>query len=467
MTTELLPRSRARTWVLAGCAVILIWLVVSRSFAAYLAYVAPETALRFNPWQPDALVNLADGMLNGAAGAEGLRVEPDDGPAAASQADAARNSGPANASKPDRAFSAFDLIDQRQSVDLATVRALARSGLLDAPLNPRALRILGQVADASKDDADALKLMQAATRLSLHDVIAVTWLLIKSAEAKDYETTIHYADIVLRTMPELNGYVVPVLAHIAEDKGSAGLLKAALLGNPPWRDLFLQGFPPAARDERAPLDLLLALRQTANPPNADDINRYLNFLVGHRMYSLAYYTWLQFLPLDQLRSSGLLYNGSFELAPSGSPFDWSISQGSGVSIDVEPRPDESGEHALVVNFELGRVDYHSVTQLIMLAPGPYRFAGLYKGELVGPRGLRWRVVCAENADQPLAESAMIRGRASAWTDTTLDFTVPAQGCRAQYLSLDLDSRMPSEQFVTGSIWFDDLQISRVASAPTQ
>jgi hypothetical protein len=32
------------------------------------------------------------------------------------------------------------------------------------------------------------------------------------------------------------------------------------------------------------------------------------------------------------------------------------------------------------------------------------------------------------------------------------------------LSLDLDARMPSEQFLTGTIWFDDLRIQRAASA---
>jgi len=105
--------------------------------------------------------------------------------------------------------------------------------------------------------------------------------------------------------------------------------------------------------------------------------------------------------------------------------------------------------------------------LIMLAPGRYRFTGRVKGELVGPRGLKWRIACAEMRSTRLAEGPMINGRVPSWSDTAFDFTVPAQNCRAQYLSLDLDARMASESFVNGSVWFDDLKISRLANAPSQ
>ena len=117
-------------------------------------------------------------------------------------------------------------------------------------------------------------------------------------------------------------------------------------------------------------------------------------MIAHKFYSLAYYTWLQFLPPEELRHAGLLFNGSFEVAPSGLPFDWTITQGPGVTIDIVPRPDKSGGRALMVDFQYGRVDYHSVTELVMLAPGTYEFKGEYKGELVGPRGLKWRIACA-------------------------------------------------------------------------
>jgi hypothetical protein len=471
MKVQLRPHLQLRTAVFAGCALLLAWLVVSRSLAAYLAEVAPQAALRLNAGQPEALTNLADRMLNDSAGADGRADATDQTPAPQQDAGTdtsgtADNEG-ANSALANRAFSAFDLISQKQSIDLPAVRAAAEAGLRNEPLNARALRLLGQVSDAAKNDADAVNFMQAAAKLSLHDNLADSWLMLKSFAAKDYQSTVYYADILLRTSPELSQYVVPILARIAEDKGSAGLIKTTLAGDPPWRDQFLQILPASITDARTPLDLLLALRTGADPPSPEDLNRYLNFLVQHKLYELAYYTWLQFLPAEQLRNAGLLYNGGFEIAPTGSPFDWIMPQGSGVTVDIESRPDADSGHALLLDFQYGRVDYAGVAQLVMLAPGRYHFTGRFKGELVGPRGLKWRIACAETRGERLAEGSMINGRVPSWSDTGFDFTVPAQNCRAQYLSLDLDARMASESFVNGSMWFDDLKISRLASAPSQ
>jgi hypothetical protein len=454
---------------IALCGIILAWLVLTRSLAAYLADGAPQTALWLNRREPTALLYLADRAINTPPARPGA---PAGGAAQPAQPRQARGgeplaTPPADAARPDRPqrdFAEFGMVDPKAGIDLPAVRGWATAALLSDPLNARALRILGQAAAAAGDDAAAARFMQMAARLSLHQSIAVYWLLVHAAERKDYKAALTYADVVLRTLPGFDAYVMPVLARIAADGNAVGLLKAALADDPPWRSTVLQNLPRAVVDERILLDLFLTLRRSPHPPSAAELDAYLNFLVGHRMYELAYYTWLQFLRPDELAEAGLLYNGDFESPPSGAPFDWHIEQSFGVSIDVVERPDKSGEHALSLAFESGRVEYHSVKQLLMLTPGRYHLRARYKGELVGPRGLKWRLACAENPEHPFAESAMISGRAAAWSDVDLDFAVPADGCRAQYLSLDLDARMPSEQFISGTIWFDDLRIQRLASA---
>ena len=52
-----------------------------------------------------------------------------------------------------------------------------------------------------------------------------------------------------------------------------------------------------------------------------------------------------------------------------------------------------------------------------------------------------------------------------WQTVAFTFTVPDKDCPAQNVQLDLDARMASEHFISGSILFDDLQISRASSAP--
>jgi hypothetical protein len=97
--------------------------------------------------------------------------------------------------------------------------------------------------------------------------------------------------------------------------------------------------------------------------------------------------------------------------------------------------------------------------MLLLAPGAYHLKGQLKGELEGRRGLQWRVVCA--AGQPLGESEMFVGEAPDCKDFEFDFTVPDIDCRAQYLRLALAARSASEQLVSGTVWYDSLQLSRL------
>ena len=457
-----------RAIIYAALAVILTWLVISRSLAAYLADAAPNMALWLNPSQPEALVNLADSALNGSVEVNGpsTAVADQEPKYQGNAPDGATNTS-GNRSDDSLDFNrTFKSLDQNRTVDLSKIRTWAESALIHEPLDARALGILGQVASAGNDNMDAEKFMRAAARLSLHDSVALYWLMFKSTEAGDFRSAIYYADILLRTSPELIVHVMPVLGRIAGDKESVDMLEKILASDPPWRERFFQALPGFVADARTPLDLLLALRTSSVPPTSAEFGRYIDVLVYRKYYDLAYYTWLQFLPTRELRNAGLLFNGNFETPLSGLPFDWQIISGSGVTIDIVPRPDKNGGHALLVDFQYGRVDYHSVTQLTVLTPGTYEFKGEYKGQLIGPRGLKWRVVCAGQTDGKIGESSTVIGKVQNWTNISFSFTIPATDCRAQYVRLDLDARMASEQLVSGSMLFDELQISRVANSPT-
>ncbi len=422
-----------RATLFAALATILVWEIVSRTFAAYLAGAAPEQALVIRADQPAAMLNLANQKLDeleGTAGETGHSQSSD-----------------------------HDLRPVHE------IRALAERALFADPLNSRALRILGQLADMSHEEPRAWKFMQTSARYSMNESYAVAWLAERSFKKKDYSTTLNYADILLRTRPQLIGYIIPTLAQVAENKDTDGGLRKLLSDNPPWRSQFFDAIPSKVSDARTPLDLLLTVKDSLYPPTTDDLRGYLNFLIGHNFYALAYYAWLQFVSAQQLDGLGLLFNGSFDTVPSGLPFDWIITPGAGVTIDVAPVPGGEGNRALVISFEQGRIDFRGVAELIVLAPGNYEFRGKYTGEIMGPRGVKWRIACA--GGPIVGESGMVAAKTTAWKDIEFGFVVPATDCPAQYVRLDLDARMSSEQFASGTVWFDDLRIARSADGRRQ
>jgi hypothetical protein len=461
-----------RLSVVVGLAVLLAWEVITRSLVAYLAYSSPDVAYWLRA-TPTVLLNLADDKLNADAAtkvvepvlpsnidhasqersyAKGMQtIEKLDTPIetqTSSSDDAAANS------------SSGDLSE----ADYKQVESWAEQALREDPLNARALRILAQVAEHSSDYTRTEALMHGAAQRSLQESLTIFWMMRENYRNKNYAETMRYADILLRTRPQLSEHVFPLLVRMAENVSASDELKRALAQNPPWRTQFFGALPRNVTDARAPLELLLSLRNTATPPTDEERRSYLEALVQHGLYELAYYSWLQFLPPEQLSKTGRLFNGSFDAAPSGLPFDWVFTKGAGVNFKFGTPSDQQGKRALLIEFGPGRVDFGSgLSQLVLLPPGTYRLEGKYKADLVSQRGLQWSMTCA-GATDPVGVSATMNGSGGTWKDIDLSFTIPPDQCPAQYVTLTLNARSASEQFVSGAAWYDDLSITRVTDA---
>lgn len=462
-----MPRIKAIIFAVVGLA--LVWQIATKSLVAYLATAAPELARWIDPTHPGVLLALADNALRAAQLARAAQSQGAEGAQAAadrfifsSQLDQSAAGAVATDRDGKRAPTiSRPIIDPDLSRDIKT---WAEQAVLRQPLNAPALRILGQLADDARDSQRAMLSMRAAARLSIRESPAVFWMMTKSVELQDHAATFYYADALARSRPLLQPYVLPVLTALAEHNIGSGLVKSELAKRPPWRPAFFAALPGSARDIRTPLDIMLALKQGPSPPTPNEYRPYLDTLIARQQYELAYYAWLQFLPPDHLASTGFLFNGNFRLQPSDLPFDWVIQDGRGASVEVAPVPGEQGQSALVVEFGVGRVEFPGVSQLVMLGPGSYRLKGRYRGELSGPRGLRWRVTCA-NGQIMIGDGAMLLGTVPNWREFDVTFTVPPTGCRAQYVRLGLDARSASEQLVTGRMWFGEMTLARAAPTP--
>ena len=454
--------SRIRLLILAALALFLLWEVLTRSFTAYLADASPQEALRLRSTNPTALLNLAEDTLSLDESFKDLApvLTPPRSPGSsyAKGVDSQELELAETSELPSGANDSPQSADSDQTS--ARIRSWAELALHQAPLSARAFRILGQISERASDAERTQALMQAAIHRSALESVAVYWMMRKSYSDRDYSAALRFADTLLRTRPQTLMYVMPIFGKIAEVPNASPDLKQLLATNPPWRRQFFDYFPKTVSDARTPLDLLLSLKDTSNPPRAEDLQAYLNFLIQHGFYDLAYYTWLQFLPPEQLAKAGHLFNGTFDVAaaPSGAPFDWRFTQESGVAIQLAARPDQPRGRALSLAFGSGRVDYRDVTQLIMLSFGTYKFRGNYKSDLISERGLEWRVTCVKGP--LLGQSEAVRGSSSGWKDFAFSFTVPQLDCPAQYVRLVFGARSASERFISGSIWYDDLQIVR-------
>ena len=61
----------------------------------------------------------------------------------------------------------------------------------------------------------------------------------KNTEAGDYKNAIRYADVMLRSNDQLAPYVVPYLAHFADNQATIGAVKTLVDADPPWRSSVL------------------------------------------------------------------------------------------------------------------------------------------------------------------------------------------------------------------------------------
>jgi hypothetical protein len=244
---------------------------------------------------------------------------------------------------------------------------------------------------------------------------------------------------------------------MAETPNAREALDKLLAENPPWRSSFFSHLKGRIKNPYVPLRLLLALKATPHPPTSREIGDYLRLLLDNKLYRLSYYCWLQFLTSTELRETGLLTNGAFELAPSGLPYDWTIASGDGATIEIAPRDDHPADRTLSIELGPGRVDFHPVSQLLGLPPGRYTLSGSFEGSIRGRRGLRWQIGCLPKPGT-VAETEMFLGDVQRWTRFAVVFEIPMD-CTAQTLELVLDAHSASETIVSGFARFDDLAIT--------
>lgn len=405
--------------------VVLVWLgwsAIATTVAYGLAESDPESALSWQPGESTALVALADRELQSAVG----------------------------------------------GADISSSEELAKAALKSNPLEAQALRLLGLAAERQGDQTRAETLMRLAGQRSLRSTGVDAWLFDHEVAAGDLPQALDHADALLRGFPDFADAVFPVLINLTKNPRNISALVAKLGTNPPWRSSFLANLSATAPDPDLTRSVLSAIKATAAPPTAAELQAYIDRLVKDKLFHHAYLDWQYFFQIH-LNKNQYLYNGDFQNPLTQLPFDWLMPNVEGAQLAIES-PDNAqarmldgsdaaqANHVLRVEFVNQRVSGALVSKLLVLPPGSYTFSAEVRAEdLQNERGVWWTIHCADGKQDLVAETERTSGTIP-WKRIEVAFEVPAKGCRAQWLRLEPAARVALEQMIAGKVWYARLAV---------
>ena len=337
---------------------------------------------------------------------------------------------------------------------------LARAAIHAAPLDSRPYRFLAEALLAQRRPADAARLFEVAAARGPRDLPSQTWLANRALARGDFPAALTRIDIILRVEPELGPKIFPVLAALALRAREQPAVAHILERQPPWRPTFMQNLLRSTPDSAAVFGLVELLRHAPHGLSDDELGWWLDRLITEHRWPTAYLTWAASLDPAQRESIGNVFDGGFELEPSQQGFGWRFGRPPGARVSQEQVTGAAGTLALRVAFEDRRIPFQDVRQLLALSPGSYLFSGRSRLEqLRTERGLIWQLSCAED-NRVIAETEPFAGN-HGWRIFEQSVTIPADNCGAQWLTLLLPARIPAEQRIGGTAWFDALELARL------
>ncbi len=304
---------------------------------------------------------------------------------------------------------------------------LALRALETQAINAKALRILGYLADARGDFAQANSFVRMAARLSRREPGAQLWLIEASARNGDLGLTLYHYDIALRTKPDIQTILFPRLLSAIEDREVRTALKPYIRADNNWAETFLYFANNNSQNLPALVDLI---SETGGLRDAESAQRQkldlLSRLVADSFFNEARRLYLQMPGAKpaHLTSASLGVNdrnGRF-----GS-IGWQMIDGPDAGGSFAGKSGE--QQAQLSIFANSATTRPVAAKLLYLKPGSYHFAVQLSYLDQGDGGfLRWQLQCPAIAATPV------------WTIDSLDaslstsFTIPAN-CPAQFLNL--------------------------------
>jgi hypothetical protein len=337
---------------------------------------------------------------------------------------------------------------------LERARVLAWKALAREPVNIPAVRAWALTNELLHKPGVG-RLFAYAETLSRRDFVTQLWMIEALVAKGDIEGTLIHYDRALRTRKEVEPLLLPILVSAMTTPATRDPIGRLIGTRPQWWPRYME---QALTDPAAVDTLPFIFSRLRLSPGDEQSRGFLSTgiakLIRARRYAEALQVYRGAVPPAKAAKT-LLHDGSFDRDPLLPPFDWQLADGDDVSALVQAGPD--GKRVLfAAPREGGRGEF--ARQLLVLPAGRYRLA--YRTGSLPANGLGLTVKFQCVTGDQLRDMAMrqLAPAPAAGRADVLPFTVPANGCVAQWLILSIDN--------TGAVpeslpWIDDLRIERL------
>lgn len=336
--------------------------------------------------------------------------------------------------------------------------ALAAESLRRAPFNARALRVRGLAEAQLGNETLADEMLTLAGNWSLRDDPAHAWLVQSRLRRGDYASAFAHADTLARRREDLYPSLFQLFETALQQDPRAFPVMASLLGKaPPWRNAFVNHLHQNAASAPILGGLAVALERSDAPFSAGELQQlYGNWITARRFEGVRQLR-------RELRRPSLdsaIQNGGFNdpLEDQIYPFGWELGTGPGIASAVVADDMERENPALRLEYD-GLANGVFVRQLLLLPPGESLLRGRWRTETPqGGEAFGWELRCAESGAKVRPAVGAPTAPGPDWSSFELRFSVPPEGCTAQWLEL---SARPRDRRSPVASWFDELEMRTI------
>lgn len=343
-------------------------------------------------------------------------------------------------------------VQDYEAADKAARAALARTSL-----EAGALRSLALSASARGRADEAQALMERAVRVNPRDISAQAWLFDRAMARGDFRNAVLHADILMRRSPQARVALSTRLALGLANEGVRTTLANRLSLDPPWRNAFIAVASRRGRDSDVAA-LFGALNRAGSPVQDEEAAAFFSRLIAEGKYRQAkdYFDRL----VSRNGEATFVYDGNFEGRPGPAPLNWTAWSTLGGSARWRSS-DDTPLGSLQVSHDGFSSSSALAGQLILVPPGRYALSARARIEdPIADGRFRLQIVCAGG---PQLVAMTLAGAPGSWKPSKVEFTVPPEGCAAQWLQV---IPVTGDRREIADMSIDDIAVRRLGGAPS-